>query len=236
MDKEKLLEKFEFFKTIAARLQYTIHPIATEDEVTFFESKFNVRLPEDFRWFVLNVANGITNKIHLNTIIDQIDFKGFFHEEDEYNPSLPFTPTQRVYFGEQQNDNAYPEDPGPTTYDTERKHWKGVTNGYIDLIDGNLLIINGSEYGTMWLDNMDSNREVFPNKDEEAGFDRLTFGQWIIYKLDRVIEEYQPRSHRTYSKPAYTYPSQPRHNDYVVTNVETPETTWSKLIKWFGFK
>jgi hypothetical protein len=237
MDREKLLEKFEFFKTIAVRLQYNIHPIATEDEVAFFENKFNVRLPVDFRWFVLNVANGIINASFHDPIIKKIDFTNYFYEEDEYNPSLPFTPTQRVVWGSSEGDSVATNFTQPTTYyDLDDDFWEGAHNGYIDIDGTTLLIVNGKEYGNLWRDNYSSMQEIYPIRDNGKNLDRVTFEQLIHTKLDRVIQEYHPRSNRSYPKPAYTYPSQPRHNDYVVTNVKTPETTWTKVMRMIGFK
>jgi hypothetical protein len=196
MDYENLLEKVTFFKTIAERFNYVIHSVATVAEIEFFEEKFNVRLPEDFRWFMLNVANGITN-CRYQSMLSHTDFTNFFHKVDEYNPALPFPFTQRVYFGRKEDDDAY-EDPGPTEYGRKLLYSKNRTNGQINLFD-DFLVINGPEYGNIWIDNISSNREMMPNEDKEAGLTRINFEHYITYQLDLAIQAYQPRSRRYFS-------------------------------------
>jgi hypothetical protein len=168
MNEKQLLDKIELFKTMAARMQYVIHPVAKEDEVAFFENKFNVRIPEDFRWFVLNVANGIINASFHDPIIKKVDFTNFFHEEDEYNPSLPFTPTQRVVWGSPEGDSDAKNFTQPTTYyDLDDDFWDGAHNGYIDIDGATLLIVNGEEYGNLWRDNYSSMQEIYPIRDND---------------------------------------------------------------------
>jgi len=193
MDHEQLLEKFTFFITIAEWFGYVIHPVATIDEVTIFEEKFGVRLPDDYRWFVLNVANGITNDKY-QTMVRHTDFVNYYYKENEFNPSLPFPFTQRVYFGSEEQDDAY-ENPGPTEHGKKLFNSKNLTNGQINLFDV-FLVINGPEYGNIWIDNIASNREIMPNDDTDAGLTRINFEYYINRKLDAAIQAYQPRSRR----------------------------------------
>ena len=98
MDKTKLLEKIALLKLKAKENCFEYLPVATEQDVAFFENKFKVAIPEDLRWFVLNIANGIKNKISpVSHVIEDIDFLNYYYEENEYNPAIPFILTKRVF-------------------------------------------------------------------------------------------------------------------------------------------
>ena len=100
MDKKRLYEKVELLRNNSPEGLYVTHDKAADADISFFESKFGVNIPEDLKWFVLNIANGITDSKHPGSnVIDKIHFNNFYYEEDAYNPALQFKPTQRVVTG-----------------------------------------------------------------------------------------------------------------------------------------
>lgn len=131
MDQQKLLEKIESFKKQVSVDIFTFHPVATESDVVFFEQKFGIELPKDMRWFVLNVANGISSIYPTSHIIIPIDFADYYYQEDEYNPAKPFGLTQRTLRWVDKED--IDEYPYPTTYDDKGDMYDLVFNGRIDL-------------------------------------------------------------------------------------------------------
>lgn len=147
-------------------------PLANENEINQFEKKFSIKIPEDFKWFLLNIANGIKSKTKLDhDIIEKIDFKNFFYEELKYNPSIPFN---------LEND---------FNYNTNKT--KDFNNGYISLLsDGGqfyFLVVNGKEYGFVWNNNYISMDEVTPEYDNENN--KLNFSQWIILQIEERIKK-----------------------------------------------
>jgi hypothetical protein len=195
MDKKRLREKVEFLRINSAEGLYTIHDKATEADVSFFESKFGVNIPDDLKWFVLNIANGITNsKNPTSNIIKKIDFNNYYYEEDAYNPAVPFKPTQRVVTGsvEYDNNSTYPY---TTFYDPDHDNFDIDQNGYIALVGHgcgafDFIVINGAEYGNIWIDNYCSNSEILPLYNKERQLDRLDFETWVNEQLDTYISYY----------------------------------------------
>jgi hypothetical protein len=190
MDTKRLHDKIEVFKRTKLGDIYTFLPVATEKEVAYFETTFNVKIPSDLRWFVLNIANGIKSIYPTDNIIDQIDFEDYYYKERDYNPSIPFEGTQRIYHGEEvfDEDNDYPYG---TTYDNIFK--LGYRNGYVCLVSSgcgafDFIIVNGSEYGNVWANNISSMDEIYPSYDKKLNMKRLGFEDWLHQQMDYRIK------------------------------------------------
>lgn len=155
--------------------KYEFLPKASEEEILSFEEKYGVVLPNEYKWFVCNIANGILDREHNSRhILRKVHFANYFSREKDFNPGLPFELTERyeLTLGQKQK--------------------REFTNGHITLeSDGGastVLIINGPEYGNMWIDNYMSNSEVYPCIIEENGSKRYTFVPWLLERLDWLFE------------------------------------------------
>ncbi|GEL11545.1 SMI1 / KNR4 family (SUKH-1) [Flavobacterium glycines] len=191
--KQNILDSIETFKKIYGE-EYIFSPIANEKEIELFENKFNVRLPEDYRWFLLNIANGIICKDEYQLdFIEKIDFQNFFYEEDEFNPSVPFRLTTKVLFSKPEFEDKYPYE---IMYDEDDTIFmNGYLNGEITIASYGcgtfaFLIINGAEFGNVWIDDYSSNQEVYPEYDLKTNRKRLNFNDWLLKRIDRRIEIY----------------------------------------------
>lgn len=75
---QDILSSIEDFKKIFGN-EYKFLPVATEEELNYFENKFNVKIPYEYRWFLLNIANGIVSEDKRGfKLISKVDFNNFF--------------------------------------------------------------------------------------------------------------------------------------------------------------
>ncbi|WPO83710.1 SMI1/KNR4 family protein [Chryseobacterium sp. JJR-5R] len=152
---------------------YKFLPTANPRSIENFENKFSVKIPDDFRWFLLNIANGIINTDQHNfNLTDRINFSDYYYEEDEHNPSLPFKLNNEFNF--------------------KTDEYEDFINGTIQLAGYgcgcySFIVVNGEEYGNTWVDNYASNSEVSPEKNAQKN--RLRFHEWIIKEINLMISQ-----------------------------------------------
>ncbi len=248
----KILKLLEAFKKIYGE-DYSFLPVATEEELTSFEQKFNCKLPDDYRWFLLNIANGIERDRGLN-FVENVNFKDYWYEENEYNPSIPFVLDRKILFHEPEDYDKYPYE--FYVYDDSRPeeevlyYMDAYSNGQVTLRGYGcgtcaFLVVNGNEFGNVWIDDFSSNAQVYPEYDEAKNKKRLTFNDWIIKSIERQIEmhnesiEHERRlaendklenSFRTIEISPYKIA--PDRQEEIVTNIEQKDerSFFSKLL------
>jgi hypothetical protein len=171
--------------------KYEFLPPALEEDVRAFEVNFDVRLPEDYRWFITNVANGIKAVDQWGfDFLTKKDWANYWFTEDEYNPAIPFPLTQRVRFDKEASDKSsvYPYE---TLYDPEETLYPdGYRFGEVSLAGSgcgadDFLVVKGDEYGNVWIDNYASASEIYPVYDSELDKKRLTFTDWVCLNVRR---------------------------------------------------
>ena len=160
--------------------KYTYLPVAEEQDIINFEKKFNLKLPEDFRWVLLNVANGIvSSESHGWELFGKIDFKAYLSKEKFWsNPSLPFLLTSKVNYDD---------------LDEDERDYKDYLHGNITLAGfgcgtAAMIIIKGEEYGNVWIEDLPSNNEIHPEVDDKKNKVRVKFHEWLEYRIDREIQ------------------------------------------------
>ena len=178
---ETLKQKLAEFNALNQYEDYTFYPKATETEIQAFETQFNIRLPEDYRWFIKEVGNGYTDQYHGG--VRYLSLENHFHHEDEFNPGIPFP------FNEETSDEVIFENHLTKDADNGRitlmAHGCGVTS---------FLVVNGPAYGSMWLDTLCDGESVSPKmKDNKM----LQFSDWMVNVLNDRISSMQ-RTKRLY--------------------------------------
>lgn len=203
-----LIDKFR----ILLNNEYNFLPVVDENEINNFENKFKVKLPSDYKWFIMNVANGIENKdIWSRNILKKIDFVDFFYQEKEFNPSIPFKLQTKVKFYSIEDEEGNDDYPFEIIYDSDKKKFReGYLNGEITLAGYGcgttaFLVINGVEFGNVWIDDYSSNQEVYPEFNLLQNKKRLKFSDWIIEELTREMKFYK-ESIKYRSKSSVTIP------------------------------
>lgn len=187
-----VIEEVLKFKEISID-DYFFQEVASEMEIEKFEKKFNIRLPEDYRWFILNIANGIKAKKQYDIdFVKQLDFQNFKYREHEHNPSIPFELTSKVCF----NDGYYNEDYARDDYPYEVKvdydgeiRMTDYRNGEILITISHFLIVNGKEYGNVWVEN-ETMEEIYPAYDLTENKSRLKFNDWLCKKINNYTQQF----------------------------------------------
>lgn len=164
-----LENKISQIKKLDKTNRYNFSKKTSLDDILIFEKKYELKLPEDFKDFVTNVTNGITDNEFNDVIFDEINFINYFADLDDenHNPYIEFPVIERTKDG------------------TNGFDYDELTNGVIGLAgtgcgNGYMLIIKGKAKGQVWLDELASNSEVIPwHKD---------FSSWINSKLDDIIK------------------------------------------------
>lgn len=180
MDIKQIKSKFRKIIQLNPEGDYGyINDPLTESEVLEFEKKHNIKLPEDYRTFITNIFNGGFGPEQ----IMPLDFWDSYHNViyssmgNNLNEPFPLTSEWKVDFENIEKSDDYDE------YDT-----------YVTLINGTIrichigcgafifLVVNGTEYGNLWIDNRTNGQicPLYPNK-------RINFGKWYFGWLDSHI-------------------------------------------------
>lgn len=184
-----VLNSIEEFKKIFGN-EYDFLPVTNEDDLISFENKFNVKIPDEYRWFLLNVANGIVNKDKWGfDLVKKVDFEIFWYKEDEYNPAIPFNLDKKVV-SYKYNDDPYPYE---IIVNEDLDCFPEYTNGQISIVGtgcggSDFIVVNGKEYGNIWIDNFSSMNEVYPDYDLKRNKKRLNFIDWLIMNIEHKID------------------------------------------------
>lgn len=184
-DYKKLLETLETFKQYYSE-EYEIFSPVSNHNLELFESKINRQLPEDFRWFLLNIGNGIVNKSNGN--FDLLDPINFDHTKDL---TRAFNLKQRtVYHCDKEDDGD--EYPFETTYGKSFKpaDFKFGTIPLANYGRGSysFLVVRGSEFNNIWTNHYAANGEIYPEYADDHSKSRLTFSEWLLQKLEGKID------------------------------------------------
>ena len=169
-----LKEKIELAKRLDKKSQYRFLPVARLQDVEYFERKFDLKLPEDYRDFVLNVANGIDDTKKKTSLFIKTNFVDDLIQLDDesFNPSIDFPIVDRT----KKLANGF--------------HYDQLTNGNVSLKStkcgrGIILIVKGEAKGQIWAECLSTNSEVFPWY-EDTPLDN-NFNRWIDDELDDML-------------------------------------------------
>ena len=154
----------------ASKHRYQLNPPASEDEVAAFESKYGVRLPEGYRVFITTLGNGGAGPWYGleplgNGTYDDLDFRS-----GAIDPGRPF-PHEAAW-------NLDFENLGGSNDDvSDDDAYESLMEEYFDprWVQGLIrianygcgvtlnLVVNGSEYGNVWVDDRGSDGGIYPD-------------------------------------------------------------------------
>ena len=187
------LKKLDRWKKVfgAKRHKYKLNKVKTESELKEFEEKYAITLPKDYRMYLLLVGNGGAGPYYgLETLEDSLYVDLDYKRENEFlNPSLPFEITEAWnmdYKGDPDNEDEY-EKFEEVYFDDK---W---TNGLIRICNFGCgvsmnLVVNGPEYGNIWVDDRGSDGGIYPDPYfEQTG--RTTFLEWYNLWLKKSLGE-----------------------------------------------
>lgn len=187
--------------------QFRLNPPLKENAVSAFESRHRIRLPEDYRGFLLHVGNGGAGPAYGLFRLGEMDDSNAFARWKENNGfvgtlSLPFPHTGpwndlsgKPAFDEsremdQEYEYAYNE---LLTKWEEEHYWNtcyihgAIPICHIGCAYREWLIITGPERGNVWNDSRVDEEGLYPV--EIAQKPRASFLQWYCDWLDNALAE-----------------------------------------------
>jgi hypothetical protein len=179
MDIELIKQKLRELIELDPDADYTyINEPLTEEAVSSFEAAHNIKLPNDYRIFITEMFDGGFGPFQIMPL--------------EFWDSIHNT----VYLDSLENDLSKPF-PLTNAVDFEENFDPSLVENSTSMLDGTIrichigsgnfifLVVNGEEYGNLWMDYTCSNDEMLPltlkNKD------RVSFEDWYIHWLDESI-------------------------------------------------
>lgn len=192
--KIKLLrEKDPEFKIFGSwEHKYEFNNKVTEREVSNFEEKFNVKLPNDYKAFITRIGNGGAGPyyglIQLDIKEGPKDFKLASKPSIDLAKPFPFTESWDAEWVDTFDwDNERPGE------DLLEKYFDpSLISGTIPICHyghgiAYLLVINGQEHGHVWYDGRPDYTGISPETIEGSGKERITFSEWYLDWLTSLL-------------------------------------------------
>lgn len=178
--------------------RYRFNPRAAEPEVASFERRWGMKLPADYREFLLDVGNGGAGPFYGVFRMGEWDGAG---EGEPWkadiigDPSKPFP--HRGQWNEAPNYASAPKDVESDEYDRwvqledARYYPPALTDGSIPICTEGcalrfLLVVTGPEAGHVWYDSRADGKGLFPMGEGQG---RLCFSDWYLAWLENSLYE-----------------------------------------------
>ena len=210
MDCEEVLRKLSVLQARDTSLRvfgasahrYRLNEVASPAAIASFEDAHRVRLPNDYRDFLLRCGNGGAGPYYGLFPLGLFDGAGdglepwreadgfagvlslpFPHRERWNLPDARFTPPEELA-GEAAEETWHEE--------LDKERWDpGLTNGAFPICHQgcayrNLLIVSGPERGHIWVDGRASDEGIGPVTDPDGN--RITFSTWYTSWLEAALD------------------------------------------------
>lgn len=172
--------------------RYALNPPLTASQVSDFESRYGVQLPEDYRDFLLTIGNGGAGPGY------GLERLGCAYGANwSENPGLVGDLSRPFPYNEAWNEESMPpSSPLEDHYWQQDEYW-GPThvNGAVPICHHgcNLrqcLIVTGPEKGHVWFDDRADWQGLYP--DTAPGLARISFLDWYCRWLKASLEAVEP--------------------------------------------
>ena len=189
---KQLDKNFEAFGS--KQHKYLFNKTKSEKELIDFEKRNKIKLPIDYRGFLMEIGNGGAGPYYglepiENGLFADLNYK---HKSDLNDLSKPFPHTEHwnLDFGEvtEENEDEYLEQKDEEYYQNK---W---VNGVLRV--SNLgcgvsmnLVVNGKEYGNLWVDDRFNEQGIYPNPYNENR-DRMIFIDWYENWIDNELKRF----------------------------------------------
>lgn len=177
--------KDPFFQVFGASThQYNFNPTKSDEELQAFEERFNIHLPLEYRCFFKVVGNGGGGPYYGVEPLENSLFLSLDYPDTNFinNPSLKFLFTDAWNMDMGDSDEEGFEEREKEYFDTK---W---SNGLLRISNFGCgisinLVVNGEEYGNIWVDDRCNNNGIYPYKNSEKA-ERVGFLDWYESWLD----------------------------------------------------
>ena len=168
-----------------------INPTISEEEVSEIEKRNNIILPKDYREFIIKIGNGCIGPRQglLSLQESMFDFK--LRDNPAINLSKPFPYNEK--WNEDEWIDAIDWDGGERPDDEVLEKYMSTDHitGCLQICHiGHgatyLLVVNGEEYGNIWLDERADYGGIEPLLNEKG--ERVSFISWFTEWLDEAVQ------------------------------------------------
>ena len=197
---EEVLQKMEQLRSMDAALKlfgasthrYGFNPPLKSEDVAAFEASQAVRLPEDYKDFILNVGNGGAGPCYG---IYPLRPEGSIHPAMASRPRIDLAvPFQHAEAWDADwldqidwDAGERPDDDRMEEYFDTRHIAGSLCICHQGCGDFWLLVVKGNESGHIWMDGRGNFSGIFP--ESGAHGERLTFSQWYLNWLNDCLKE-----------------------------------------------
>lgn len=164
--------------------KYQVNPVISEKDISEFESRYSISLPDDYRWFLSSVGNGGAGPEYGLEPIEHGIYSDLHYgaEEGFIDPSKPFSLTEEWNMKIETSLNPKEQSQFEEEYFSDR--W---VDGLLRICDRGCgmsinLVVNGPEYGNLWVDDRSSDNGIYPLRKST----NTTFGNWYNEWLDKA--------------------------------------------------
>jgi len=178
--------------------KYILNPPVSKEQITGFESKYAIKLPEEYVLFLTELGNGGAGPFYglepfENVLYEDLDYK---KEENLLNPSIPFPHTIpwnmdfEPTVDEEENEEEFEkqmEEFNNVYYSSEQMTGAIALSNYGCGISINL-VVNGDEYGYLWTDDRGNDGGIYPSF-ELGNEKKIKFLDWYELWLDTSLEQ-----------------------------------------------
>ena len=179
---------------------FELNPVIAEDRVEAFEQGYSIRLPSEYRDFLVQIGNGGAGPYYGVFALGTVD-DGFAVRDWKVNDNLVGDPSKPFRFEEAWNDtsNMPPED---FPEENEEEYWRRMEDfekGYwsAELMNGAnpichqgcalriWLVVTGPQSGELWDDRRSEYEGIRPLRLADGS--RATFGAWYSEWLEQSL-------------------------------------------------
>lgn len=198
---ERIKSKFHHLKQLdrnfvvfgSEKHRYVFNQTKSEKELTEFEKNNGIKLPTEYKEFLMQIGDGGAGPYYglepiENGLFADLDYKD---KNDLNDLSKPFPQTEHwnLDFGEDTDEN---EDEYFAQKDEEYYQNKWA-NGLLRVSNFGCgvsmnLVVNGKEYGNLWVDDRCNEQGIYPNPYIENR-DRITFLDWYENWIDTEVKK-----------------------------------------------
>jgi hypothetical protein len=180
---------FEIFG--ASTHRYELKSILTEEKLTVFEEKYNIKLPPDYRHFLLHVGNGGAGPYYGLVSLED----GLYHDLDYRDKDRLVDPSKPFLFEEAWNMDLgdMEEDEDGYAKKEEEYYDEKWANGLLRLSNFGCgvsmnLVVNGGQCGIVWVDDRCNDGGIYPDHYFE-NTERIGFLTWYELWLDQSLNK-----------------------------------------------
>lgn len=198
---ERIKSKFDQLKQLdrnfevfgSKKHKYVFNRIKSEKELTEFEKNNGIKLPKEYKEFLMRIGNGGAGPYYglepiENGLFADLDYKDKKDLNDLSQP-FPHTSHWNLDFGEvtDENEDEYFKQKDEEYYQNKWANGLLRVSNFGCGVSMNL-VVNGEEYGNLWVDDRCNEQGIYPNPYIENG-DRITFLDWYENWIDTELKK-----------------------------------------------